>query len=758
MAKVRTPIYAFNGGELSRRMEGRTDLDGIYDRALAKMLNYVATVEGPATKRPGFRYIKEAMLTSTWLSRFVFNTSQSYIVEWGDKVLRFFTNGGRIEVAGAPYELVVPYRSYEASRISAKQSFDRLYLAHPSHPPGMLTRTSAETFSHDAVPLKDGPFKDWNTDKAKTITWAGASGAVGATVTITANFPLFQAGHVGAPIIFEVKDFSDVPAWEPNHKGDVLAIGDKRRSDGKVYSCQAKKGGGTAQNYTGSIEPTHNEGSEWDGSGDVVAGTANDVGGVLWRYEYDRFGIGLIKTVTSPTVATVEVTRAFPVLAGPTYHWAHSCFSNAEGWPQLVGVWGSRLIFVKGVELIGSVVGDYWNMAPIDKSGVFAPDQAFRLELSISDPPTWLHADKEYLLLGNASEEIVVGQTNRAAGISGTNINAQPQSSYGSAECWPVAIGTEIMFVQRGGKKIRDAAFSYEQGRFVGVNSNIYARHITRSGIRWLAWQQEPEELLWGGRGDGTLIVHPHNPEQAVKGFSRVELGQGSVTAGVAIPSTDSTTDELWILADLNGAAAVLQLGDFWDEDAGLAQADAFFVDWGVSYDGTALDGGGVPLGPKQIFSTGLSHLNGKQVRILADGAERNDLTVIGGTIDLGKPATKVHIGLGYEARLKLLGAEARGVPTLQGLRKRALKLFARLIDSAALVLLNRDGDRDRMFDRPNNLPMDAAPPLFNGDTPNTTTGTSSDYNDAPELVSDNALPSIVTLIVPTYEIEEPPQ
>jgi hypothetical protein len=69
---------------------------------------------------------------------------------------------------------------------------------------------------------------------------------------------------------------------------------------------------------------------------------------------------------------------------------------------------------------------------------------------------------------------------------------------------------------------------------------------------------------------------------------------------------------------------------------------------------------------------------------------------------------------------LKLLRAEARGAPTLQGMRKRALKLFARLIDSAALVMLNRDGARDRMFDRPNAMAMDTPRPLFNGDTPNT--------------------------------------
>jgi hypothetical protein len=83
-------------------------------------------------------------------------------------------------------------------------------------------------------------------------------------------------------------------------------------------------------------------------------------------------------------------------------------------------------------------------------------------------------------------------------------------------------IGTGLLFVQRGGRKIREAQYAYAEERFVGANINIYARHITRSGVKWLAFQQEPEEIVWGGRGDGMLIAHPHSPEQQVKGFARV--------------------------------------------------------------------------------------------------------------------------------------------------------------------------------------------------------------------------------------------
>jgi hypothetical protein len=49
-------LTSFNGGELSQRMHGRTD-QGIYSVSAAEMENFVPTVEGPAMKRTGFRFI-----------------------------------------------------------------------------------------------------------------------------------------------------------------------------------------------------------------------------------------------------------------------------------------------------------------------------------------------------------------------------------------------------------------------------------------------------------------------------------------------------------------------------------------------------------------------------------------------------------------------------------------------------------------------------------------------------------------------------
>jgi hypothetical protein len=403
--------------------------------------------------------------------------------------------------------------------------------------------------------------------------------------------------------------------------------------------------------------------------------------------------------------------------------------------------------------VVGSVLGDYFNFAPVSDDGIYAPDMAFRRTLNVSDPPVWVHADKEYLLAGSYTEEIVIGQINRAAGLSADNLMAQPQSSYGSAAVFPVTIGTGILFVQRGGRKIREADYTYERERFVGANINIYARHITRSGVNWLTFQQEPEEMLWGGRTDGVMIAHPHSPEQAIKGFSRVQLGNGKAIAGVAIPSTDGQRDDLWILAvNSRGHRAVLQLARWWDEDPDLDAAGrlaqlkaAFYVDWGVSYSGA----------PKQTFTTGLSHLEGFEVAILADGIVCPRQTVAGGKLTLPFAASVVHIGIPYTAAIKLLRPEMRASGTIQGLRKRLQRLFARLIDTGPIGVVDKRGDPDSLFERSLSVPMGSPPPLKNGETDNKACGSGSDFEDAPEIVSDVPLPAIISMLVPSYEVEE---
>jgi hypothetical protein len=272
----------------ARRMEGRSDLDGIYDRAVAKMLNYRADGRRAGDEAARLSLHRRGGRDVNLAHPVRVQHHAILCARVGREKVRFYTNDGLIGGNG----VTVPYTAAEAPRVSTKQSFDRLYCAHSKYAPGMLTRTDATTFTYEKIPLKNGPFKDLNTDKSKTVAWSG-SGAVGGVATIDSTSSIFLPGHVGAAFMFEVEGFNDVPAWEPTvRKTDSLIVGSSlRRADGRVYMCVAKVGIAGGQ-YTGTIQPTHTSGAEWDGSGQVISPTDNDVAGVRWQYMYDRFGDG----------------------------------------------------------------------------------------------------------------------------------------------------------------------------------------------------------------------------------------------------------------------------------------------------------------------------------------------------------------------------------------------------------------------------------------------------------------------------------
>src|ERR1700704_5550338 len=98
MSKVPYIQTNFNGGELSPYLLGRTDLDKYFTGA-EKLHNYIPLIQGGLIRRPGFRYIVDAMGPSR-LIPFVFNLTQAYILEFGNKRIRFYTNGGQIQSGG----------------------------------------------------------------------------------------------------------------------------------------------------------------------------------------------------------------------------------------------------------------------------------------------------------------------------------------------------------------------------------------------------------------------------------------------------------------------------------------------------------------------------------------------------------------------------------------------------------------------------------------------------------------------------------
>jgi len=692
---------SFNGGELSRRLQSRVDA-AIYAIGASEITNMVATVEGPLVKTPGARFRAAALATASWLGRFVFNATQTYLIEYSELNIRFLTNDALLEIAGVPVEVVTPYSAAEASSISGTQSGDVLYMAAAGHQQATLSRTAADAFAYAALNLTGGPFKDRNTNDAITVSANATTGAV----TVTATAAIFLAGHVGAPFRIEVADFSTIKAWEAGYDG--IVVGDKRRSDDKAYVA-------ASAGRTGSIQPTHVRGTEYDGTVTGQDINAKNAGGVKWTYLHDRFGMGTITAIGGGgTTATMNVTRRLPdsITTIATHRWSHGLFSAAEGWPHLTFKWKGRLGFIKGFDLCLSVAGAYRDFSEENENGVPSPDQAIRKTIDSSDPILWVKADRE-LLIGTNLGEYKVAKVNPNEPLSSDNIEIVPQTFHGSAAVEPLQIGGITAFVQRGGRKIRAGEYRYEKDRYVAPNLNIWARQITRGGVIQLAHQAEPEELLWALRADGKLIAHAHQPEQEVKGFTLgKDMEDAAILSIAAMPSTDGTRDDLWLLVErtLPGGAvkSIECLDRWWDEDEGRATADAFFVDGGLSYDGA----------PATVF-TGLAHLAGMPAMVLADGAEVTGLVVsAGGEVTLDRAASKVSIGLGYTARVTTLRPEIpKRDGTSQGRRKKLVKVILRVFDTFGIKAGALGDELENVFDRQPRDPMNSGPGLFNGDS-----------------------------------------
>ena len=151
---------------------------------------------------------------------------------------------------------------------------------------------------------------------------------------------------------------------------------------------------------------------------------------------------------------------------------------------------------------------------------------------------------------------------------------------------------------------------------------------------------------------------------------------QDAKVESVATISGDLNEDELWIISQrwVNGAVRrfVECFSDFdFDE---TAPQDFKFLDSHLSYSGVAVSS-----------LSGLDHLEGETVSILADGATHATKVVTSGAIALTRSATKVVVGLPYASVLQTMRIEAGAGQfegTAQAKIKRISKVTLRLFET----------------------------------------------------------------------------
>ncbi|WP_261532597.1 hypothetical protein [Burkholderia multivorans] len=726
MPKAAAQQVSFDAGELSPLLGARVDL-AKYPNGCKVMENFIATVQGPAIRRGGKRFVAPVKDSSkqAWLMPFIVADGIAYMLEFGDHYLRFFVDRGQLVADGAPVEIATPYALADLTTedgtfaIRTTQSADTMYLFHGAYPPQKLVRTSATTFELQPVKFVGGPFATVNSDESIVVRASGQTG----NVTLTASADIFTSADVGTLFYLEQKDNSAVLPWGV-HK--TVRVGYLRRVGSRTYVCTAI--GPTADQVTGDETPTHTFGRRYDGDLTDISGDAYGTIGAEWEYQHSGYASVLIDTVHDPRTASGTVTTndatdpcMIPqsIVDSGTYKWAHALFNATDGFPQMGTFWRNRLCLMRDRWLAMSVSADFEVFKTKDADEQ-TDDSAIVQQLNARqlNKLAWM-VESDSLLIGMTGDEWVVGPASASQPVSATNLNAARRTSYGSKRIQPVQVGGAVLFVQKSGRKLRDFKYDFSSDNYVSTDVTKIADHITRgrsganNGIMSLCYQQEPHSVVWAARADGQLIGCTYDEETGrsdVYGWHRHPDANGFVECVASMPAPDGASDDLWLIVrrQINGQSVryVEYLNPTLQDDE--SSAEAFYVDSGITYRGTPATAIG-----------GLGHLEGQTVAVLTDGAVHPSRTVSAGSIALDWPASVAHIGVPTKCRIQTMQLNAGAANgTAQGKTKRVANVVTRFSRSlgGAVGPTFEDSDLEKLnFRKPSNS-MDRAVPLFDGD------------------------------------------
>ena len=260
-----------------------------------------------------------------------------------------------------------------------------------------------------------------------------------------------------------------------------------------------------------------------------------------------------------------------------------------------------------------------------------------------------------------------------APAITPTSLSIKPQGYSGAANVQPALTSGSLLYVQAQGSKIRELAYNWEASAYSSIDVSIMAPHLFAGlTIVDLAYTRSPVPTLWGVRSDGALLGLTHVPEQQVYGWHQ-HTTAGSFESICVV--AEALEDVLYAVVKRTIDGRDVRYIERLQSRLFVDQEDAFFVDCGLTYDGAPVSS-----------LTGLWHLEGQVVQILADGAVHPVRTVTNGAITLDDSYSVVHVGLAYNTDLQSLPLAFEGAPAAGQMTQKNVNAVALRVTQSSAV------------------------------------------------------------------------
>ncbi|MCK6417829.1 MAG: hypothetical protein L6Q57_02680 [Alphaproteobacteria bacterium] len=367
-----------------------------------------------------------------------------------------------------------------------------------------------------------------------------------------------------------------------------------------------------------------------------------------------------------------------------TIDWAEQAFSPVRGYPATVAFHQDRLVIGGSRDLPNrlwfSKSGDLFNF----DLGEGLDDEAIEFAI-LSDQVNAIRgifSGRHLQVFTSGAEWMVTGDP-----LTPTAVQIRRQTRIGSVvERYipPVNVDGATLYVARNRQEIHEFLYTDVEQAYSSSDLSLLSRHII-ADPRDQDFDQK-RRLLFLVRGDGKFATLTIYRSEQVAAWTVHE------TDG-AVQSVAVVGDEVYLLITRGENITIEQFDD------------AFYLDSALA---------GEVMEPATTWS-GLDHLEGQSVAIIADGVPVGNKTVTSGEVVLDDPALSVQIGLPFTHRIEPLPPSDIGNAG-SGRRVRLVQGIFRVQDTAALRLDVGRGLKDvplRQFGAPI---LDAPPPLTSGD------------------------------------------
>jgi hypothetical protein len=419
---------------------------------------------------------------------------------------------------------------------------------------------------------------------------------------------------------------------------------------------------------------------------------------ILTNSNYTTGGIVKINSVASSgltaSATVVEWLGADSLNNKKTTLWTEPGFSGQTGYPRAVAMHEQRLCYggtsTQPNTIWCSAIDDFENF----QTGTTAADAVqFTLAASEGNRINWMYSQSQ-LLIGTSGDEWTIGSADSTQALSATNVQANRQSSYGSKYMRAALVNDVLLFVQRNGRKVRELVYELNKDGWVAPDLTLLAEHITNGEIVDLAYQQQPDAVLWCVRGDGALIAMTYERDQKVVGWHRHVIADNADVESVATIYGNGTEDEVWMVVKRRVAGqdyrTIERFPLLWrTQFDNQTTASWRYLDGHFSFPSgalTPLTGPFEPGDPTSARTVSVpAHFNGKTVTIVQGTSVTTQLvtTFLGNTSITLYSTAAGYVGLPYTSTLRPMKLDADFEDgTAQSRKKRIHQVVVRTLKS----------------------------------------------------------------------------